>query len=79
MLSKSVVFEFIKSVFFKGEKFVVELKMWYNEQYHEQGKVQLKRYMELENIHKGYMLIFCKDREMANTSHEEDGIMMYFV
>ena len=66
-------------VVFKDEKFVVELKMWYNEQYHEQGKGQLKKYMELENINKGYMLIFSKDRERVNTSHEEDGIMLYFV
>jgi len=66
-------------VVFKDEKFVVELKMWYNEQYHEQGKGQLKKYMELENINKGYMLIFCKDRDRAYNSCDEDGIMMYFV
>jgi hypothetical protein len=66
-------------VLFKDEKFIVELKIWHGEKLHEQGKKQLLKYMEIESINKGYMLILNKNKEKDFTHEIEDGIMMVYV
>jgi len=66
-------------VTFENEKFVIELKLWYGESYHQKGIVQLKNYMKQENVEKGYMLIMDKSRNKEFTSNIEEDILMVWV
>jgi hypothetical protein len=66
-------------VVFRDEKFIVELKIWHGEKYHEQGKKQLKKYMELESINKGYMLIMNKNQKKRFYHEIEDEILMVYL
>ena len=66
-------------VVFRDEKFVVELKIWRGAEYHQMGLVQLKKYMQLESINKGYMLIMNKNKSKIYTDDYEDGVMMVWM
>ena len=66
-------------VVFKGEKYVVELKVWHGKSYHETSKIQLKKYMELESIKNGYMLIMSKNKKKEYKVTNEDGTLMVWV
>ena len=66
-------------VVFKDEKFVVELKIWRGDEYHQEGIKQLKHYMELESINKGYMLIMNKNKNKEFRHSVDDGILMVWV
>ena len=61
-------------ILFKDEKFIIELKMWYGEKYHQEGIAQIKDYMERENVDKGYMIVMNKNKTKQFTSSEEDGL-----
>lgn len=39
-------------------KYIIELKVWNGEKYHERGKKQLKEYLDIHNLNKGYLLVF---------------------
>ena len=41
-----------------GQQFVVELKIWHGNEYHERGKEQLKEYLDYYHLEKGYLLSF---------------------
>ena len=41
-----------------GERFVIELKIWRGEAYHEKGEQQLAEYLEHYHLDKGYMLTY---------------------
>ena len=41
-----------------GERFVVELKIWRGEAYHEKGEQQLANYLDYYHLDKGYMLTY---------------------
>lgn len=41
-----------------GEQFVIELKVWRGESYHNKGEEQLIEYLDSYHLQKGYMLIF---------------------
>ena len=43
---------------YRGEQFIVELKIWYGNEYHERGEAQLADYLEYYHKDKGYMLSF---------------------
>lgn len=43
---------------YNQHKYVVELKIWYGEEYHKKGIEQLVQYLELQGIDKGYLLIY---------------------
>ena len=43
---------------FNNKKYVIELKKWYGEEYHKKGLGQLERYLEAQNLDKGYLLVF---------------------
>jgi hypothetical protein len=66
-------------VVFKDEKFIVELKIWRGQEYHQKGIEQLKGYMTSESVTKGYMLIAGKNKSKEFTHEIEDGIMMVYV
>ena len=41
-----------------GKRYVIELKIWRGQAYHEKGELQLARYLESYHLDKGYMLIY---------------------
>lgn len=43
---------------YRGEQFVIELKLWRGNTYHERGEKQLLDYLEHYHLQKGYMLSF---------------------
>lgn len=43
---------------YHGEQFVVEMKIWHGEAYHQRGEKQLLEYLDSYHLQKGYMLSF---------------------
>ena len=43
---------------YRGEQFVIEMKIWRGNEYHMRGEEQLVRYLDDYHINKGYMLSF---------------------
>jgi hypothetical protein len=43
---------------YRGEQFIVELKIWGGSQYHADGEQQISEYLDFYHIKKGYMLTF---------------------
>ncbi|MGL5615368.1 MAG: GxxExxY protein [Sarcina sp.] len=43
---------------YNSHKYILELKIWYGEKYHNEGKMQLKNYLDIEAVDLGYLLIF---------------------
>lgn len=43
---------------YHGEQFIVELKIWYGNEYNERGREQLAEYLDFYHKDKGYMLSF---------------------
>lgn len=44
--------------FYRGQRFIIESKIWYGEARYTQGKEQLVRYLQAAGLSKGYMVIF---------------------
>jgi hypothetical protein len=44
-------------------KYIIELKIWRGKKYHNDGIVQLKNYLELENVDKGFLIIYDKNKK----------------
>lgn len=45
-------------IYYRGEQYVIELKIWRGNAYHERGEKQLSDYLEYFHLKKGYMLSF---------------------
>lgn len=43
---------------YHGERFIVEVKLWYGQARHEQGEVQLAEYLRHYHMKRGYLLVF---------------------
>jgi hypothetical protein len=43
---------------YNGEQFVIEMKIWYGNNYHTRGEQQLTQYLDYYHLDKGYMLSF---------------------
>jgi hypothetical protein len=43
---------------YKGEQFIVELKIWKGDKYNSEGEKQIAEYIEFYHLKKGYMLTF---------------------
>ncbi len=43
---------------YNGRKYIIELKIWYGENYIKEGIQQLSEYLNVQNVEKGYMVIF---------------------
>ena len=41
-----------------GQQFIVELKIWHGNEYHERGEEQLREYLDYYHLEKGYLLSF---------------------
>ena len=50
-----------------GERFVVELKIWRGEVYHEKGEQQLANYLDYYHLDKGYMLTYSFNKNKSTT------------
>ena len=50
-----------------GERFVVELKIWRGEAYHEKGEQQLANYLDYYHLDKGYMLTYSFNKSKSTT------------
>ena len=58
-----------------GERFVVELKIWRGQAYHEKGEIQLADYLSYYHLDKGYMLTYSFNKKKNNefTKNEVNG------
>ena len=43
---------------YHGEQYVIELKIWRGQQYHDNGEKQIAEYLDFYELKKGYMLTF---------------------
>ncbi len=43
---------------YAGEQFVIEMKIWRGNEYHERGEEQLAGYLDYFHLEKGYLLSF---------------------
>lgn len=43
---------------YRGEQYIIELKLWRGNEYHKRGEKQLVEYLEAYHVQKGYMLSF---------------------
>lgn len=46
-----------------GEQFIIELKIWHGNEYHERGEEQLTEYLDYYHRKKGYMISFNFNRK----------------
>jgi len=46
---------------FGNNKYIIELKIWRGKDYHQKGMKQLEGYLSLENVDKGYLVIYDKN------------------
>ena len=49
-----------------GERFVVELKIWRGQAYHEKGEEQLANYIDYYHLDTGYMLTYNFNQKKSN-------------
>ena len=45
-------------VTYNNFKYIIELKLWYGESYHEKGIKQLDNYLDIHGVNEGYLIIF---------------------
>jgi len=43
---------------YQDKRYVIELKRWYGEKYHQRGLQQLSDYLDIYSLKKGYLLIY---------------------
>ncbi|MFW5972329.1 MAG: AAA family ATPase [Bacillota bacterium] len=55
---------------YNNYKYIIELKVWRGEKYHQQGIEQLSGYLELENMEKGYLIIYNKNEKKEYKSEK---------
>ncbi len=55
---------------YRGEQFVIELKIWRGDQYNKRGEQQLMDYLDSYRQRKGYMLSFCFNKNKKIGVHE---------
>ena len=56
---------------YNQNKYVIETKIWHGDIAHQKGLVQLKNYLNIEGLDKGYLLIFNfnKNKEYTNEKY----------
>ena len=43
---------------YRGEQYIVEMKIWHGQEYHNRGEQQLAEYLDMYHVNTGYMLSF---------------------
>ncbi len=64
---------------YRGEQFIVELKIWHGEAYNDEGEKQLSDYLDSYGLKKGYMITFSfnKNKETGiKTVYFEDKVLV---
>jgi len=51
---------------YRGEQFIIELKIWRGNAYHERGEKQLSDYLDYFHLEKGYMLSYNFNKKKKN-------------
>jgi len=59
-------------IFYKGQKYIVETKLWSGEEAYQRGKKQLTDYLKLEQTEKGYYVVFDHRTRGAIARREKD-------
>ena len=62
-------------------KYIIELKRWSGIKYHEDGKIQLYNYLDIEGLENGYLLVFNfnKNREYISKEYMVDSKYIFEV
>ena len=55
---------------YRGERYVVEMKIWHGEEYNRRGEEQLLGYLEDYHLDEGYMLSFNFNKKKSVGVHE---------
>lgn len=55
---------------FRGQQFVVELKIWRGNSYNERGEQQLKDYLDYFRVQTGYLVSFCFNKNKQPGMHD---------
>ena len=65
----------LKNYPYNNNKYIIELKIWRGEKYHQRGLQQLADYLDINEQNKGYLLIFNfnKDKEYKKEVINNDG------
>lgn len=58
-------------ILYRGEKYIIEIKIWSGEKRYQKGKNQLARYLDLEKVQEGYYLVFDHRRSPRPRADEE--------
>ena len=48
---------------YNNHKYIIELKIWHGDNYHQKGLKQLVNYLDINEQNKGYLLVFNKNKE----------------
>ena len=56
---------------YRGEQFVVELKIWHGDAYNKRGEKQISEYLEYYGLKKGYMISFNFNKKKKETGVKE--------
>ncbi|MEM6299922.1 MAG: AAA family ATPase, partial [Bacteroidota bacterium] len=51
-------------------RYIIELKKWYGQQYHEKGLLQLADYLDIHDIEEGFLVIFDDRKEKEYRTEE---------
>ena len=55
---------------YRGEQYVIEIKLWHGEEYNNRGERQLAGYLDDYHLNKGYMLSFNFNKKKKPGVHE---------
>jgi hypothetical protein len=66
---------------YNKKEYILELKLWYGEKYHQEGLKQLATYLESRNHSVGYLVVFNfnKNKEFTNCWNEVEGKKIFEV
>ncbi len=55
---------------YKKKRYVIELKIWHGDKYHQKGLQQLSDYLDIYGLNEGYLVIydFNKNKEYCSNS-----------
>lgn len=55
---------------YRGEQYIIEMKIWRGQEYHSRGEQQILGYLDDYHIKKGYMLSFCFNKKKQSGVQE---------
>lgn len=55
---------------YRGERYIIELKIWHGQEYNKRGEIQLAGYLEDYHVNKGYMVSFNFNKSKKTGVHD---------